>query len=731
MKKFTLFLALLTGLTVFSQNRVAQRVAELRSQNTDFKKFSVLEASTKTPGKEIARVVNDASFAIIKEAAVNEIVSKKPNTIELNLPYHNETVTLQLYRVDILAEGFHLDTDKGKNIIYEPGVYYRGIVKGDSNSLVSFNFFKGELNGIASSSKLSNLTVGKLDKKGNKTDYIIYEDQKMNVTHDFECATDDRVEEFKSAPTTPSASPASNKCVTVYFEIDYNLYQSNGSNTTTTSNWMTSVFNNVQTLYNNDGITTALKSVYIWTTEDPYEGVGNSSGDYLAKFNAVRPVFDGDVGQLVGIDPGGLGGVAVTIGGLCTANNYCYSDVNFSYSTVPTYSWTVQVVTHELGHLLGSRHTHACVWNGNNTAIDNCAPAALGSTSEGYNCMTSPPTIPSSSVKGTIMSYCHLVSGVGISFNNGFGPQPSAAILNHVDSRTCLSTDCINTCINTVMDINSTMGAGNTSAVITWSDAGSATSWQIVVFPYSGTAGQYTTVGTNSYTAQNLTPNTYYRVRIRPVCGLGMTSLARDFILLTGADYCNGIQLTDTGGTFGQYGNNQVFVRTLIPNLANNKVKLTFTAFRLEDGYDFLYIYNGSSTEAPLVGGAGLTGLTLPAPIESTAADGALTMKFVSDGGVTEAGWVATTSCTPSLGLEDAVYMDYSYYPNPVNGFVNIASKDAITEIQVFNVQGQLLYNSQLNDLTTKVDMTAYATGTYLFKMKINNQTVNFKVVKL
>lgn len=731
MKKITLFLALLTGLAVFSQNRVAQKVAELHSQNTDFKKLSVLEASSKTPGKEIARVVNDASFAIIKEASVNEIVSKKYNAIELDIPYHNETVTLQLYRISLLAEGFHVDTDKKNNIAYEPGVYYRGIIKGDSGSLVSFNFFKGELNGIVSSAKLSNLTVAKLDKKGNKTDYIIYEDQKMNVTHDFECATDDRVEELKNNTPSTTASPTSNKCVTMYFEIDYNLYQSNGSSTTTTSNWMTSVFNNVQTLYNNDGITTALKSVYIWTEQDPYEGVGNSSGDYLGKFNQVRPVFDGDLGQLVGIDPGGLGGVAVTIGGVCTANNYCYSDVNFSYSSVPTYSWTVQVVTHELGHLLGSRHTHACAWNGNNTAIDNCAPSALGSNSEGYSCMTNPPTIPSSTVKGTIMSYCHLVSGVGISFNNGFGPQPAAAIINHVDSRTCLSTDCINTCINTVSEINSTMGAGNTSAVITWLDAATATAWQVVVFPYAGTAGQYTTVTTNSYTAEGLSPNTYYRVRIRPVCSFGMNSLARDFILLTGADYCNGIQLTDTGGAFGQYANNQTFVRTLIPNVANNKVKLTFTSFRLEDGYDFLYIYDGSSTASPLVGGAGLTGNTVPAPIESTSADGALTMKFVSDAGVTDAGWIANTSCTPSLGLDDATYTDFSYFPNPVNGFVNVVSKDAISEIQVFNVQGQLLYANQLNDLTTKVDMSAYATGTYFFKMKINNQTVNFKVVKL
>ena len=43
-----------------------------------------------------------------------------------------------------------------------------------------------------------------------------------------------------------------------------------------------------------------------------------------------------------------------------------------TYANVPTYSWTVMVFTHEMGHLMGSRHTHACVWNGNNTQIDGC-----------------------------------------------------------------------------------------------------------------------------------------------------------------------------------------------------------------------------------------------------------------------------------------------------------------------------------------------------------------------
>lgn len=41
-----------------------------------------------------------------------------------------------------------------------------------------------------------------------------------------------------------------------------------------------------------------------------------------------------------------------------------------TYSNFPNYSWTVEVVTHELGHNIGSSHTQSYSWPGG--AIDNC-----------------------------------------------------------------------------------------------------------------------------------------------------------------------------------------------------------------------------------------------------------------------------------------------------------------------------------------------------------------------
>jgi hypothetical protein len=724
MKKYLLLSALFCVSHFFAQNKLAERVSELQNLRANFTPISVLTSTQNTIDQEVNKVVDGATLATINLLQVNEIVSNQYETIELEIPYQNQNIEVLLYKVNPFAEGFHVDTDKGKNISYQKGVYYRGIIKGETNSVSSFNFFNGEFNGIISGRSLGNLVIGKLQKPNNQLDYIVYSDAKMKVFNDFTCHFNE-----DDAPVQKNGIGSNNvnsdRCTTFYFEIDNDLYVQNGSSITTTTNWMTSVFNNIQTLFANDGITVGLKSMFIWTDLDPYQGIGTSSSAYLNAFRTTRVVFDGDVGQLVGIDPGGLGGVAF-LNTLCTQNNFSYSDVNFSFSTVPLYSWTVQVLTHEFGHSLGSPHTHACAWNGNNTSIDGCGTQA--GFSEG-SCGVGP--IPAADVKGTIMSYCHLVSGVGISFTEGFGPQPAALMLANVNSKTCLSFDCTSSCSNTITEII-ILNETPTSISLTWADAGTATSWQVAVTPFSSTNAQWNTVTTNSYTATGLDPNTYYRVRVRPFCSGGFEPSNRSTVVATKAtNFCASVPFTDTGGTTGNYTDRENWVRTMTPNNPGLKLRCTFLSFNLELNFDFLFIYNGPNEFSPSLTPNGLTGPSTPGVFNSTAFDGSLTFKFVSDALDTRAGWNANITCTGTLGIDDADYLDFSYYPNPTTGRVAMISNTQITDVKVYNVEGRLLFQQKKNDMETAVDISQFSTGTYFFKVSFGELEKNFKVLKL
>lgn len=718
-----LLLSFFCFLNSFGQNKIGAEIQKLQRENVTFTPISLLTIDESIPKTTINQVVRNATVAKLNPNQLGQMASNPLDFVALVVPYQNQNITILLYRVNPFAEGFSIDTDKEKNIFYQKGIHYRGIIKGNLNSVSAFNFFNNEFNGIISSQELGNIVVGKIDKPNNQNDYIIYSDANFLVENNFECHVKD-----SGLPLTAASSlnreASTIKCVTFYYEIDHTIFLSNNSSSALTANWVTSMFNNVQTLFTNDGITTALNSVFIWTNPDIYQNVGTSSSAYLTAFKNFRPFISSDVGMLVGIDPGGLGGVAY-LNGLCTDFNYGYSDLNsIAIATVPTYSWTTQVMTHELGHLMGSPHTHACIWNGTNTPIDGCGSQA------GYpeNGCTIIGPIPTPSDKGTIMSYCHLTQGVGISFANGFGVQPATLMANTINAKACLSTDCTN-CNNTISSIVANF-ISNNSAVIVWEDFGNAESYQVSVRQFTAST-VWNTVDQPTFQATGLLPNTYYRVRIRPVC-TSTSPKIREYIFATSANFCEGTTFLDTGGAANNYTNLQSWTRTITPNLPNNKITVSFTQFSLEPAYDYLYIYDGPNDSFPeFNSGDGFTGLDSPGIVTSTAVDGSLTFKFTSDQIVTGPGWQANVTCQESLSISTQDYIDFMYYPNPTTNTVTLKSNTLITAIEVFNIEGRKLFTQKLETLECNIDLEPFAAGTYFLKVKFNEVEKNVKVLKM
>lgn len=94
--------------------------------------------------------------------------------------------------------------------------------------------------------------------------------------------------------------------------------------------------------------------------------------------------------------------------------------------------------------------------------------------------------------------------------------------------------------------------------------------------------------------------------------------------------------LTDAGGIAANYGNDERKVWVISPTNALS-VTLNFISFNLENTWDYLYVYNGSNVNAPLLGV--YTGTNLPPTL--IANSGSMTLEFRSDCASTNPGWEA------------------------------------------------------------------------------------------
>jgi len=350
------------------------------------------------------------------------LISNTDQLIRLEVPtVKRSKVTLELVEVTLNSAGSYVtEMPSGNSVKVTSGKHFRGIVKGNEKSVVAISVFEDEVMGFISEPRLPNLVIGKL--KDSKK-HIVYEDADLKDQLGFACDTPDGDEEYTSSDLEGTTQRALTDCVRIYLEVDHDIYLDKGSNTTTVTNFTTGLFNQVATLYANEQINVVLSPLTIWTQPSPYNST--SSSGMLNAFLANTGAFDGDLAQLISYKASG--GIAY-VNGLCSSNpdySKSFSSINPTYQNVPTYSWSVMVMTHEFGHLFGSQHTHACVWNGNNTAIDGC-----------YNTEGGCADVGNPAGGGTIMSYCHLTS-VGINLNLGFGPQPGNLIRSRVQNASC------------------------------------------------------------------------------------------------------------------------------------------------------------------------------------------------------------------------------------------------------------------------------------------------------
>ena len=204
--------------------------------------------------------------------------------------------------------------------------------------------------------------------------------------------------------------------------------------------------------------------------------------------------------------------------------------------------------------------------------------------------------------------------------------------------------------------------------------------------------------------------------------------------------YCGGMKLvTQTYGTIedgsgNNYYSNNASCKWLIRPAGASYIGLVFNEFDVHNT-DHLYVYNGSNTNAPLLGS--FTGNNLPSGVQSTG--NSILLYFVSGPTGTAKGWKVSYYKNSSVGIEGKGIADeVRIYPNPAYKTLNIEIGDFASShvfFQIFDVQGQSVidkkeYTAFDGQNSFKIDISALAAGFYFVKITDKQKTLTLPFIK-
>lgn len=240
-----------------------------------------------------------------------------------------------------------------------------------------------------------------------------------------------------SAVALSALATSALKDAAVSIETDQELLAKFGGNVNTMTTYITTLMAQISVIYERDvSVHLTVNTIQAWTTTDPYvktdpRGQLDEVGDW---WHANRPKssYPRTIVEYLSGKPvtGGIAWLDV----LCTTDfsqsnhwggGYGVVQINTSY---PSNLWDLIATAHEMGHNFGSPHTHCY-----SPPIDMCYSGESG-------CYSGTVVNPGP-LGGTIMSYCHLLSGGFANIDLRFHQRCiTEQMLPEINSVACLTT---------------------------------------------------------------------------------------------------------------------------------------------------------------------------------------------------------------------------------------------------------------------------------------------------
>ena len=336
---------------------------------------------------------------------------------------------LELERFAVFSPGIEISVD-GDSVISPPdNAYFRGHAAGLPNAVVVLTVPEhGKARGLITDpsgiwlleSNSANNVPGLRNRKVRKNE--------MSQLPPFACGTENLAidvaqltpDHSSTATPEPASLPANvTHTARIAVETDYEYFAMFGNEADALS-YMGDLFAYISTVYERE-INTNLEISWsrLWTSgaaNDPWNatsGTSNALSEYLSYWKTNMTDVDRTVGHM--LSGKRLGGGIAYVGVLCNSS-YGYGvsanlGGNFDINN-PGVIWDLIVVSHEIGHNFSSSHTHDYCGNGGvSQPVDLCHTSSSCGSAQGLPGIGSLSGGSTTERPGTIMSYCHQVSG--------------------------------------------------------------------------------------------------------------------------------------------------------------------------------------------------------------------------------------------------------------------------------------------------------------------------------